>query len=39
MKITCQLRHDALATDGTAPIQLTSTWQGNRLRLGTGNGV
>jgi integrase len=36
MKITRQLRLDALAADGTAPIQLTVTWEGNRLRLGTG---
>ena len=36
MKITRQLRLDALATDGTASIQLTITWEGNRLRLGTG---
>lgn len=36
MKITRQLRLDALAADGTAPIQLTITWEGNRLRLGTG---
>jgi hypothetical protein len=36
MKITRQLRLDALAADGTAPIQLTITWQGNRLRVGTG---
>jgi hypothetical protein len=36
MKLTRQLRLDALATDGTAPIQLTITWEGNRLRLGTG---
>jgi integrase len=36
MKITRQLRLDALATDGTAPIHLTITWEGNRLRLGTG---
>ena len=36
MKITRQLRLEALAADGTAPIQLTITWEGNRLRLGTG---
>jgi len=36
MKITRQLRLDALAADGTAPIHLTITWEGNRLRLGTG---
>jgi integrase len=36
MKITRQLRLAALAADGTAPIQLTITWEGNRLRLGTG---
>jgi integrase len=36
MKITRQLRLDALAADGTAPIQLTITWEGNRLRVGTG---
>lgn len=36
MKITRQLRLDALASDGTAPIQLTISWEGNRLRLGTG---
>ena len=39
MKLTRQLRLDALATDGTAPIQLTITWEGNRLRLGTGTVV
>jgi hypothetical protein len=32
----CQLCLDALVTDGTAPIQLTITWEGNRLRLSTG---
>jgi integrase len=36
MKLTRQLRLDALATDGTAPIQLTISWEGNRLRVGTG---
>ncbi|MDO7851600.1 hypothetical protein [Hymenobacter convexus] len=36
MKITRQLRLDALAADGTVPIQLTITWEGNRLRVGTG---
>jgi integrase len=36
MKITRQLRVDALAADGTAPIQLTISWEGNRLRVGTG---
>ncbi|WP_460585624.1 Arm DNA-binding domain-containing protein [Hymenobacter arcticus] len=30
------MRLDALAADGTAPIQLTISWEGNRLRLGTG---
>jgi hypothetical protein len=35
MKITRQLRLAALAADGTAPIQLPITWEGNRLRLGT----
>jgi hypothetical protein len=35
MKITRQMRMDALAADGTAPIQLTITWEGNRLCLGT----
>ncbi|UOQ96656.1 site-specific integrase [Hymenobacter sp. 5317J-9] len=39
MKITRQLRLDALAADGTAPIQLTITWEGNRLRVGTGSVV
>jgi len=39
MKITRQLRLNALAADGTAPIQLTITWEGNRLRLGTGSVV
>jgi len=29
MKITRQLRLDALAADGTAPIHLTITWEGN----------
>jgi hypothetical protein len=32
MKITRQLRFDALAADGTAPIQFTITWECNRLR-------
>ncbi|MDO7875503.1 phage integrase SAM-like domain-containing protein [Hymenobacter sp. ASUV-10] len=36
MKLTRQLRLDALAADGTAPVQLTISWEGNRLRLGTG---
>lgn len=36
MKITRQLRLDAFAADSTAPIQLTISWEGNRLRLGTG---
>lgn len=36
MKITRQLRLDALAADDTALIQLTISWEGNRLRLGTG---
>lgn len=36
MKITRQLRLDAQATNGTVPIQLTITWEGNRLRVGTG---
>ncbi|MGI4862975.1 MAG: tyrosine-type recombinase/integrase [Janthinobacterium lividum] len=36
MKITRQLRLDRLASDGTAQIQLTIWWEGNRLRLGTG---
>jgi integrase len=36
MKITRQLRTDRMAADGTAPIHLTITWEGNRLRLGTG---
>jgi len=39
MKIISQLRLDALAADGTAPIQLTITWKGNRLRVGTGTVV
>ena len=36
MKITRQLRLDRLAADGTAQIQLTIWWEGNRVRLGTG---
>jgi hypothetical protein len=36
MKLTRQLRLDALATDGTGPIQLTISWEGNRLRVGMG---
>ncbi len=36
MKITRQLRLNRLAADGTAEIQLTINWEGNRLRLGTG---
>ena len=36
MKITRQLRLDKLAADGTAPIHLTISWEGNRLRVGTG---
>ena len=39
MKITRQLRLDRLAADGTAEIQLTINWEGNRLRLGTGAAV
>lgn len=35
MRITRQLRLDRLAADGTAQIQLTIAWEGNRLRLGT----
>jgi hypothetical protein len=31
MKITRQLRLDALAADGTVSIQLTIIWEGNRL--------
>lgn len=31
MKITRQLRLDALAADGTASIHLTISWEGNRL--------
>jgi hypothetical protein len=31
MKITRQLRLDALAADGAAPIQLTIKWEGKRL--------
>ena len=34
MKITRQLRLDALAIDGTALTQFTSSWEGNRLRVG-----
>jgi hypothetical protein len=34
MKIIRQLRLDALAADGTARIQLTIWWKGNRIRLG-----
>ena len=34
MKITRQLRLAARAADGTAPIHLTITWEGNRRRLG-----
>ena len=34
MKITRQLRVDRLAADGTAPVQLTIRWEGNRLRMG-----
>jgi hypothetical protein len=36
MKITRQLRTDKLAVDGTAPVHLTISWEGNRLRVGTG---
>ena len=36
MKITRQLRLDRLAADGTAPVHLTISWEGNRLRLRTG---
>jgi hypothetical protein len=35
MKIARQLRLDALAADSTAPIHLTTTWEGSRIRLGT----
>lgn len=34
MKTTRQLRLDALAADGTAPVHLLITRAGNRLRLG-----
>ncbi|WP_375418168.1 tyrosine-type recombinase/integrase [uncultured Hymenobacter sp.] len=36
MKISRQLRLDQLNADGQAPIQLTITWEGNRVRVGTG---
>jgi integrase len=36
MKITRQLRLDRMAADGTAPVHLTISWEGNRLRVGTG---
>jgi integrase len=36
MKITRQLRLDRVAADGTAPVHLTISWEGNRLRVGTG---
>jgi integrase len=39
MKITRQLRLDLLAADGTAPVHLTISWEGNRLRMGTGTVV
>lgn len=39
MKITPQLRLDRLAADGTAEIQLTIAWEGNRVRLGTAAAV
>jgi hypothetical protein len=35
MKLIHQLHLDALATNGTPPIQLTIIWEGNRLRVGT----
>jgi hypothetical protein len=31
MKLTRQLRLDALAADDTVPVQLTISWEGNRL--------
>lgn len=39
MKITRQLRFDLLAADGTASVHLTISWEGNRLRMGTGTVV
>jgi hypothetical protein len=39
VKITRQLRLDRLTADGTAQIQLTIWWKGNRLCLGTGTVV
>lgn len=34
MNITRQLRLDALAADGTVPMHLLITWEGNRLGTG-----
>ncbi|TGE26922.1 tyrosine-type recombinase/integrase [Hymenobacter metallicola] len=36
MKITRQLRKDLLNQTGFAPIQVTICWQGNRLRISSG---
>jgi hypothetical protein len=36
MKITRQLRLNLLNNEGLAPIQLTVSWEGNRVRVATG---
>jgi integrase len=36
MKITRQLRLNLLNSEGFAPIQLTVSWEGNRVRVATG---
>jgi integrase len=36
MKISRELQRDKLNTDGLAPIRLVVSWEGKRLRVGTG---
>lgn len=36
MKISRELQRDKLNTDGLAPIRLVVSWEGKRLRIGTG---
>jgi len=36
MKISRELQRDKLNTDGLAPIRLVISWEGKRLRIGTG---
>ncbi|QNE38582.1 hypothetical protein F1C16_02955 [Hymenobacter sp. NBH84] len=39
MEITRQLRKDKINKKGFAPIQVTVCWEGNRLRVATGERV